>query len=287
MSSIKSPEHQQGPTSLAPSNSGRRKEAATPEGECRSSAAAAPSDPARVQALICLHQPAAPVSMLALWSSYYPFSFAHLSERRRVTFESKWIQTRASCGLVSFLSPRVTSSTFPAGQILEAAHVSVWRERRRRQRPSPRVRAASEICSVFPDLLTLASSELRRFSATPDLHVAPDVAPEKLCGAHTRCLNRPQASSGLPNPPQKEQSLGFQNGSASIISLTKQKRHPFPPLTSICTNLCVRLCQRAPRPWRRRGHAFKMQRRGRSESRLLPGLSESSAVCSSRIWPTC
>ncbi|XP_056887757.1 citron Rho-interacting kinase isoform X3 [Takifugu flavidus] len=31
MSSIKSPEHQQGPTSLAPSNSGRRKEAATPE----------------------------------------------------------------------------------------------------------------------------------------------------------------------------------------------------------------------------------------------------------------
>lgn len=34
MSSIvKSPEHQQGPTSLAPSNSGRRKETATPEGE--------------------------------------------------------------------------------------------------------------------------------------------------------------------------------------------------------------------------------------------------------------
>lgn len=34
MSSIvKSPEHQQGPTSLAPSSSGRRKDAATPEGE--------------------------------------------------------------------------------------------------------------------------------------------------------------------------------------------------------------------------------------------------------------
>lgn len=30
---VKSPEHQQGPTILAPSNSGRRKETATPEGE--------------------------------------------------------------------------------------------------------------------------------------------------------------------------------------------------------------------------------------------------------------
>nr|XP_057925854.1 citron Rho-interacting kinase isoform X7 [Doryrhamphus excisus] len=32
---VKSPEHQQVPTNLAPSNSGRRKEAATPEGSCR------------------------------------------------------------------------------------------------------------------------------------------------------------------------------------------------------------------------------------------------------------
>uniref|UniRef100_A0A671USB2 Citron rho-interacting serine/threonine kinase n=1 Tax=Sparus aurata TaxID=8175 RepID=A0A671USB2_SPAAU len=35
MSAIKSPEHQQGPTNLAPSNSGRRKETATPEGDQR------------------------------------------------------------------------------------------------------------------------------------------------------------------------------------------------------------------------------------------------------------
>lgn len=30
---VKSPEHQQGPTGLAPSNSGRRKDTPTPEGE--------------------------------------------------------------------------------------------------------------------------------------------------------------------------------------------------------------------------------------------------------------
>lgn len=62
MSSIKSPEHQQAPSGLAPSNSGRRKETATPEGEYSSSAAAFLSDSALVQVLICLNKVATRVN---------------------------------------------------------------------------------------------------------------------------------------------------------------------------------------------------------------------------------
>lgn len=63
MSSIKSPEHQQGPTSLAPSNSGRRKEAATPEGECGSLASAFPPPRLGTGAGFYLPQLASPVNV--------------------------------------------------------------------------------------------------------------------------------------------------------------------------------------------------------------------------------
>lgn len=103
---VKSPEHQQGPTALAPSNSERRKAAATPEGECGVGAYMRDAFCLKTNtymlvlrllsdstlALTCTHidthvQCHSP--RIIYENAYYPFSFKHLSERRRVTFESK------------------------------------------------------------------------------------------------------------------------------------------------------------------------------------------------------
>lgn len=75
LSSIKSPEHQQGPTSLAPSNSGRRKETATPEGEWRPSGAVSLCDSALAEVFTNLNKLATRVNITGLVTLSLSFFF--------------------------------------------------------------------------------------------------------------------------------------------------------------------------------------------------------------------